>query len=163
MENLPDVLVERRHEYGSVVSYLPRVLAPVKDIIHDNLKTFLHATEIPPDWADRIVDIRRIEGLQGHCNWQSVKEMYEHIYTRYCQLHPEAETDRTIRSHFAGSLYDLAYCCAPYNRKVSLRAYMHALKYGGRSERHPSLIKYAALWFFGDWIWHAYRRLHRHE
>ena len=163
VENLPDILVERRHEYGSVVSHLPRVLAPIADIIHGNLKAFLQATHIPSDWAHRIVEIRRIEHLHGTWNWGSVKEMYQQIFTRYCQLHAEAIKDQTIRSHFAGSLYDVAYCSAPYNRKVSFRAYVQALKFGRRSERHPSFIKYAVLWFCGDWIWHAYRRLHRHE
>ncbi|MEJ2365702.1 MAG: glycosyltransferase [Deltaproteobacteria bacterium] len=163
VDNLPDVLVDRRHEYGSVVSYMPRQPAPIDEIINDNLKAFLQTSNIPADWAHHIIDIHRSERLIQRNDWDSVIEMYEQIYAQYCQLHPEAKEDKAIRSHFAGSLYDAAYCLAPYNRRTSFRVFMRAMKFGRRAERHPSFVKYAALWCFGDWIWHTYRRLYRNE
>jgi hypothetical protein len=47
-------------------------------------------------------------------------------------------------------MYWLAYYAAPYNRRVSLKAYIYARKMAARSLGQPSLIKYIALWSMGE-------------
>jgi glycosyltransferase involved in cell wall biosynthesis len=158
--NLPQVLVDRRHEYGSVVSGLPRVITPFNEVIYNNLKAFLQSTDIPDKWANIINDIKRNPSFKLQHDWNYVIRMYRQIYFMYCQRYPEAEQDKTIRSHLARSFYDVAYYSAPINRKASLRALVRALKLDFTSKERPALIKYIALWCFGERVWHAYRRFH---
>jgi hypothetical protein len=159
VENLPDVLVDHRHEYGSIVSFLPRIKTLIEDVIHNNLRAFLQTSNIPAKWAHYIADTRLNDQFKRRNDWDDVIKMYDQIYFMFCQLHPEARRDKAVRSHLAGSLYDAAYCSAPRNRWASLRAFERAKKLGPKRERQPSFIKYVALWCLGEWIWHAYRRI----
>ncbi len=87
--------------------------------------------------------------------------MYQKIWTRYCQLHAEAEFNETIRSHLADNLYEFAYWSARYNRWASFRAYLIARNIGLESGVHNFLLKYLTRWSLGASIWRTYNALKR--
>lgn len=159
VENLPETLIDHRHEYGSVVSGLPLPVPAEENIVSDNLRAFLEQADIPADWAHHINRFRRKDRFDRHTEWGKVSEMFEKIYDRYCHLIPESKVDRTIQSHFASNLYWLAYYAAPHDRGVSFKAFNRARKLAAKGGRHPSLLKYAMLWGFGENARRLYRRV----
>ena len=156
VENLSDVLIDHRFEYGSIVSRLPLPEPAEEDIAQNNLQVFLKYPDAPAQWAHFINCFRR-KGSFDHCTyWAQVVEMFDQIYIRYCELHPKSEFDQTIQSHLANNFYWLAYYSAPHNRRVSFSTYKRARKLAPKNYRHPSLIKYAFLWCTGEGIRSAY-------
>ncbi|MFC1815930.1 glycosyltransferase family 2 protein [Thermodesulfobacteriota bacterium] len=158
VENLSDIFIDHRFEYGSIVSRLPLTLAPEEDIAHKNLQVFLKYPDVPVQWSRFINSFRRKEKFDDDTDWRQVSDLFDRISTRYCELNPAARQDQSIRSHMADNFYWIAYYSAPYNRSVSLSAYMRARKLATKTDRHPPLIKYAMLWSTGDWIRRLYHR-----
>lgn len=152
VDNLSDILIDHRFEYGSTVSRLPLPIPAEEDIALKNLKVFLEYPDAPVQWAHYINHLRRKDRFDQNTDWDRVAEMFDRIYSRYYKLHPEARFDQTIQTHLAYNLYWLAYYSAPHNRRISFRAYLQARKLDSKTERHPSLIKYAALWSMGERI-----------
>jgi glycosyltransferase involved in cell wall biosynthesis len=159
VENLLDVLLDHRFEYGSTVSSSPLPIPAEEEIAFNNLKVFLEYQNVPVQWADYINHFRRKDPFAQDTDWRRVSGMFEQIYTRYCDLNPKANRDQDIRNHLAGSLYWLAYYTAPFNRLVSLRSYIQARKIGAKDHRSPALAKYIALWCLGARTRCAYNHL----
>lgn len=157
VDNLADVLIDHRFEYGSTISSLPLPIPAEEEIALNNLQVFLEYPDAPAEWAHYINHLRRKDRFDQNTDWEHVAKMFDRIYKRYVQLHPEARFDQTIQAHLAYNLYWLAYYSAPHNRRVSLRAYLQARKLDSKTDRHPSLIKYAALWSMGERIRSIYR------
>lgn len=157
VENLPDILLYHRFEYGSTVSRLSLPIPAEEDIASNNLQVFLKYPDAPAEWAHYINHLRRKDRFDLNTDWEHVAKMFDRIYKRYVQLHPEARFDQTIQAHLAYNLFWLAYYSAPHNRRISFRAYLQARKLNPKTERHPSLIKYAALWSMGERIRNIYR------
>lgn len=159
VENLRDILVDHRFEYGSTVSLLPLPLPAEEGIVHKNLQVFLEEPEVPAEWARFITRFRRKDEFKPSTDWKHIAEIYDQICARYFELHPEARLDKGIRSHMASVLYWIAYYSAPRNRGVSFGSYARARRLARRSRRHPSLLKYLVLWIIGEAVRRAYHRL----
>lgn len=163
VDNLADVLIDHRFEYGSTISSLPLPIPVEEDIALKNLQTFLQYPDAPVEWAHYINHLRRKDRFDQNTDWEQVAEMFDRVYTRYCELYPETRFDQTILSHLAYNLNWLAYYSAPHNRRVSLLAYKRARKLAPKNDRHPSLIKYIGLWSMGDRIRCIYDYLSREK
>ena len=160
--NLPDILVSHRFEYGSVVSSLPADPETEEVIILGNLNAFLDLDDIPKDWARFINRLRYKDQFDENTNWRQVKEMFDQIFTRYCNLHPDARNNTDIQEHTANILYWLSYYAAAKDRQASVKTYKQAMTFDRKGDRHPSLIKYAVLWVAGDRLRKFYHRLRFH-
>jgi glycosyltransferase involved in cell wall biosynthesis len=158
VENLSDILIDHRFEYGSTVSFLLLPTPAEEDIALKNLKAFLDYQDVPVQWAYFINHLRRRDRFDKSTDWGQVAEILDQIYTRYCELHPKARLDQNIRTHLAANLYWLAYFSAPHNRRVSFKAYMRAQKMVPKNRRHPSLSKYLILWMTGETVRRVYHR-----
>ena len=162
VENLSDVLLDYRFEYGSTVSVLPLPIPAEEDIAFSNLRAFLEYKDVPIHWADSINGFRRKNASPQNADWTRVVEMFEQIYSRYCKLHPQAKRDEHIRNHLANNLYWLSYYAAPCNRRLSYNAYRRARKMATNNHKRPSLMKYIALWCLGEKIRYAIHYINDH-
>lgn len=158
VENLPDILLDHRYEYGSIVSRSPLCDPAEEEIIHKNLQVFLQNHEVPTDWANFILRFKRKSNFDGQTNWKYKAEMFQKIWTRYLQLYPESRFDQTIYSHMARSLYWISYYSASYDRNFSFRCYAKARKIAPKGNKAPSLAKYLALWIAKERVRCAYHR-----
>jgi glycosyltransferase involved in cell wall biosynthesis len=158
VENLPDILLDHRYEYGSIVSQLPLCDSTEEDIVYKNLQAFLQNHEVPNDWANFIARFKRRDNFDRHTNWKHIAEMFKKICASYSQLHPEARFEQAIRLHMASSLYWISYYSAPHHRNVSFRSYVKARELGSKSNGHPSLAKYITLWVAGEGVRSASQR-----
>ena len=161
VENLPHNLIDHRFEYGSTVSFLPLPTPAEEDIALNNLKAFLEYQDVPVQWACFLNCLRRRDRFDRHTDWGEVAEMLNQIYARYCELHPKARLNQSVRTILAANLYWLAYYSAPHARRISFKAYKSAQKLVPKSIRHPALIKYIVLWSMGESIRRAFHRFRR--
>ncbi len=162
VENVPEILLDHRYEYGSIISQL-YTLSPLEDnIVHKNLQVFLQDSEVSLEFAKIITRIRRKDTFDNQTDWKKIAEMVQKVCDRYFQLHPDAKFDRAIHSHIAATFYWIAYYSAPCNRRVSFRSYIKARELASKSNKHPSLIKYVTLWAVGESIRRVYKRLRYH-
>lgn len=159
VDNLAEILLDYRFEYGSTVSILSQPMPAEEDIGIENLKVFLGCQDVPAQWARIITRLRRKERFVQETNWGKIASMFDQIYSRYCELYPQAKLDRNIRDHLSANLYWLAYYAAPHDRCVSFRSYAKARKLGSKSKKHPSMAKYLALWLTKEGIRRAYHRI----
>jgi hypothetical protein len=158
VENVSHILIDHRFEYGSTVSFLPLPAPAEEDIAFNNLKAFLEYQEVPVQWAYFLNRLRRRDRFDKCTDWGQLAEILDQIYSRYCELHPEARMSQSVRTILAANLYWLAYYSAPHARRVSFKAYMRAQKLVAKSQRHPALIKYIVLWSMGESIRRAFHR-----
>ena len=162
-ENLPEILIDHRFEYGSVVSKLKTSVPIDEDIVHKNLKEFLKDRKISIEWARIITHLNRKEYFSNSTDWKSVAAFYSQVYERYCRLYPEARLEPEVRLNLANSLYWIAYYSAHQNRIISLRTYNQARKHSPRNKECPSLAKYVALWIAKERIKNVYGRFRSHH
>lgn len=158
VENLSDILLDHRYEYGSITSLMPLPSAAIEKVILNNLRVFLKDPAIPAECAQFIMRFRRLDKFSRDTDWKHIAEIYQQTYEKYCLLYPEAESDQTIRSHLAGILYWIAYYAASGNRRVSFQTYVRAKKLAPKINRHPCLARYMALWIGGEGARCAYYR-----
>lgn len=159
VENLPDVLLDYRYEYGSVSSLAPLPSAGIEEVILKNLRIFLHDQSIPAACARFILRFRSLDKFSRNTNWKHIAQMFQKTHQKFCSLYPEAESDRMIRSHLASNLYWVAYYAASLERRVSIQTYLKAKKLAPKTKRIPSLARFMALWLGGEKARGAYQHL----
>ena len=158
--NLNETLVCHRFQYESTTKRMARKDPPIEDIAHENLKVFLKSPDITSQWASFIIPFQSRKKFSEFTDWKQAVEMYEQVWKRYCQLYPEAIFDQMTLSHYTANLYWLAYYSAPHFRRLSIQTYLSARNLLPKSCRHPSLLKYIALWFIGEKIRRKYKYLY---
>ncbi len=162
VDNLPNILVDHRFEYGSEVSLLPIGLPLIKKLIYENLKAFLQCSSISERWADFIAGTRLNGHFREYRDWNRVLNMYEEIYSRYCRLYPEAETNKAILAHLAKSIYKVGYWSSFSSRLVSIKAFVKAQRLKLDRNPSPSIFRYFARWCLGDNLWQVCRRFNQY-
>jgi len=167
LQNLPDVVAERRLHTSSVSGLHPGAKRPKplppglveEGIYRGNLRTFLKLPHVSEAWPRLMNSLRLlplvVEEIEDP---EQLIVAIEMAFTRFCSLHPEAARDREIRQHCAKQLWRVAYCFARRNWWVSLVAWMRACQVDPAIMKRAEGMKYLALISGGENVRAAYQR-----
>ncbi len=142
LENLPDVLVQYRHSGGSLSARSHRRFMP--NLNHSRaaaIRAILAYPELPAQWLSLFP--------QNYSGWAiprpaAALAMVQQMYTRFCELHPDAADNPEVQQIYAYLLSQIAHTGVCYDRQASLRAWQLAWQVAPQAARQLDPIKYAA-------------------
>jgi glycosyltransferase involved in cell wall biosynthesis len=146
--NLPKVLVDLRRHSESIMTRNQIRNIWLEKIILTNLTRFSGFDRVPTRWASLIHSpyTGQVEKPEQLMN------IIEAVFTRFCDLHPEAATDQEIRRLRAAQRVKIAYLLAPHRRLLSLQTWARACRLDLGVTRRVSLLKYVVLLLGGNFI-----------
>jgi glycosyltransferase involved in cell wall biosynthesis len=159
---LPDVLVDFRKHTASATGSSRHIDNPrLRDLLHDNLRHFLHIETVPAAWLDLLDAFLQARSSRQFAHSEQFAHLVQAVYARFCACHPDAAHDAAVRRYRADLLARAAYHSALQQRATSLQLYLQACRHDPSVIRRIPLVKYAALWLLGEPMRRAYHRLGR--
>lgn len=142
LENLPDVLVQYRQSEGSLSARSHRRFMPNLNASRvAAIRAILAYPELPAQWRELLP--------QTYSGWAiprpaAALAMVQQMYTRFCELHPDAPYNPEVQHTYAYLLSQIAYIGVGYDRQASLQAWRLAWQVAPQAARQVDPIKYAA-------------------